>query len=135
MNGPSPKEEALTKSLMEELKRQNTFEDEDKIKNCAPPPRPLCHLPPLNTQLNIITISFQLNVGVPKAYVPIIKSKISGVGVDLLCARLELSSIPDDLELEDDKNLDERYVRSFGGRVGPKSIFGEMASHEMVTFR
>ncbi|KAG8921354.1 polynucleotide adenylyltransferase, partial [Tulasnella sp. 417] len=56
--------------------------------------------------------------GVPGAYVPIIKSKISGVEVDFLCARLDLPSIPDDLELADDnllKNLDERCIRSLGG--------------------
>lgn len=59
--------------------------------------------------------------GVPEAYVPIIKSKISGVEVDFLCARLGLPSIPDDLELADDnllKNLDERCVRSLGGKSG-----------------
>ncbi|KAG8901160.1 polynucleotide adenylyltransferase, partial [Tulasnella sp. 417] len=56
--------------------------------------------------------------GVPDAYVPIIKSKISGVEIDFLCARLDLPSIPDDLELADDnilKGLDERCVRSLGG--------------------
>ncbi|KAL9713055.1 polynucleotide adenylyltransferase [Leucoagaricus gongylophorus] len=56
--------------------------------------------------------------GVPEAYVPVIKTKISGIPVDLLMARLALSSIPDDLSLEDDnllRNLDERCIRSLGG--------------------
>lgn len=56
--------------------------------------------------------------GVPEAYVPIIKIKISGIPIDLLMARLALSSIPDDLTLQDDnllRNLDERCVRSLGG--------------------
>ncbi|KAG1735694.1 poly-A polymerase [Suillus paluster] len=56
--------------------------------------------------------------GVPEAYVPIIKAKISGVPLDFLMARLALSSIPDDLSLKDDnllRNLDERCVRSLGG--------------------
>jgi poly(A) polymerase Pap1 len=50
--------------------------------------------------------------GVPDAYVPIIKAKISGIPLDLLMARLGLSSIPEDLSLRDDtgtllRNLDE----------------------------
>jgi poly(A) polymerase len=56
--------------------------------------------------------------GVPEAYVPIIKTKISGIPLDFLMARLALSSIPDDLSLKDDnllRNLDERCVRSLGG--------------------
>lgn len=57
--------------------------------------------------------------GVPEAYVPIIQTKVSGVEIDFLCARLALAQIPDDLELANDdllKNLDERCVRSLGGR-------------------
>ncbi|KAG2129001.1 Poly(A) polymerase [Suillus clintonianus] len=56
--------------------------------------------------------------GVPEAYVPIVKAKISGIPLDFLMARLALSSIPDDLSLKDDnllRNLDERCVRSLGG--------------------
>ncbi|KIK03188.1 hypothetical protein K443DRAFT_677030 [Laccaria amethystina LaAM-08-1] len=56
--------------------------------------------------------------GVPEAYVPIVKTKISGIPLDFLMARLALSSIPDDLSLQDDnllRNLDERCVRSLGG--------------------
>ncbi|KIY51688.1 Poly(A) polymerase [Fistulina hepatica ATCC 64428] len=56
--------------------------------------------------------------GVPEAYVPIIKTKISGIPIDLLMARLALSTIPDDLSLQDDnllRNIDERCVRSLGG--------------------
>ncbi|KAJ7865689.1 poly-A polymerase [Mycena leptocephala] len=56
--------------------------------------------------------------GVPDAYVPIVKAKISGIPLDFLMARLALSSIPDDLSLRDDtllRNLDERCVRSLGG--------------------
>ena len=59
--------------------------------------------------------SFQ---GVPEAYVPVIRAKISDIPIDLTMARLTLSSIPDDLSLEDDtllKNLDERCVRSLNG--------------------
>ncbi|KAH9948792.1 poly-A polymerase [Amylocystis lapponica] len=56
--------------------------------------------------------------GVPDAYVPIIKTKISGIPIDLVMARLALSSIPDDLTLQDDnllRNLDERCIRSLNG--------------------
>ncbi|KIP04893.1 hypothetical protein PHLGIDRAFT_108953 [Phlebiopsis gigantea 11061_1 CR5-6] len=56
--------------------------------------------------------------GVPDAYVPVIGAKISGIPIDLTMARLALSSIPDDLTLEDDnllRNLDERCIRSLNG--------------------
>lgn len=56
--------------------------------------------------------------GVPEAYVPVIGAKISGIPIDLTMARLTLSSIPDDLTLDDDnllRNLDERCVRSLNG--------------------
>ncbi|KAI0797078.1 poly-A polymerase [Abortiporus biennis] len=56
--------------------------------------------------------------GVPDAYVPIIKTKISGIPIDLVMARLALPSIPEDLTLQDDnllRNLDERCVRSLNG--------------------
>ncbi|KAF8638592.1 hypothetical protein AX17_002133 [Amanita inopinata Kibby_2008] len=56
--------------------------------------------------------------GVPEAYVPIIKTKIEGIPIDFLMARLALSSIPDDLSLQDDnllRNLDERCIRSLNG--------------------
>ncbi|ESK86976.1 poly polymerase pla1 [Moniliophthora roreri MCA 2997] len=56
--------------------------------------------------------------GVPEAYVPIITANISGIPLDFLMARLALSSIPEDLSLQDDnllRNIDERCVRSLGG--------------------
>lgn len=56
--------------------------------------------------------------GVPDAYVPVIKTKISGIPLDFTMARLALSSIPEDLSLKDDnllRNLDERCVRSLNG--------------------
>lgn len=51
---------------------------------------------------------------------PIIKTKISGIPIDLVMARLALSTIPDDLSLQDDnllRNLDERCVRSLNGAL------------------
>ena len=56
--------------------------------------------------------------GVPEAFVPIIKTKIQGVAIDFLVARLDLPAIPPKLDLSDDnllKNLDERCVRSLNG--------------------
>ncbi|KAH9970107.1 Poly(A) polymerase central domain-containing protein [Lactifluus volemus] len=55
--------------------------------------------------------------GVPDAYIPIIKLKVSGIPIYFLMARLALSSIPDDLTLQDDnllRNLDDRCIRSLG---------------------
>lgn len=54
----------------------------------------------------------------PDAYVPIITAVVNGVAIDLLFARLALSTIPDNLDLQDNNlllNLDERCVRSLGG--------------------
>jgi poly(A) polymerase len=70
-----------------------------------------------------------LSQGVPEAYVPIIKTKISGIPIDFLMARLALSSIPDDLSLKDDnllRNLDERCVRSLGGQRIVKRVTFEL---------
>lgn len=56
--------------------------------------------------------------GVPEAYVPVIGAVISGIPIDLTMARLAISSIPDDLSLQDDnllRNLDERCIRSLNG--------------------
>ncbi|KAI0722730.1 polymerase [Earliella scabrosa] len=56
--------------------------------------------------------------GVPEAFVPIIKTEISGIPIDLLFAQLNLASIPDDLDLQDNnllRNLDDRCVRSLNG--------------------
>lgn len=56
--------------------------------------------------------------GVPEAYVPVMNAKISGIPIDLTMARLAISSIPDDLTLQDDnllRTLDERCIRSLNG--------------------
>jgi poly(A) polymerase len=55
---------------------------------------------------------------VPNAHVPVIKLRYLGIHMDLLCARLALTSVPEDLDLRNDailQNLDERCVRSLGG--------------------
>lgn len=55
---------------------------------------------------------------VPDAFVPVIKMVFDGVQIDLLFARLALTSIPDDLDLRPEsilKNLDPRCVKSLNG--------------------
>lgn len=55
---------------------------------------------------------------VAEAYVPVIKTKFSGISIDLTFARLALPRVDDNLTLEDSnllRNLDERDVRSLGG--------------------
>jgi poly(A) polymerase len=58
--------------------------------------------------------------GVPDAYIPIIKLKISGIPINFLMAHLMVLSIPDNLTLQDDNllhNLDDRCIRSLGGSL------------------
>ena len=52
------------------------------------------------------------------AFVPVIKTEFDGIELDMLFARLSYSTIPDDLDLRDDRilqNLDEKSVRSING--------------------
>ncbi|KAI8140057.1 Poly(A) polymerase central domain-containing protein [Fennellomyces sp. T-0311] len=70
------------------------------------------------------------------AFVPIIKLKFSGIPVDLLCARLNLTSIPDDLDIDDTSllvALDERCIRSVNGT----RVADEILKHvpDVPTFR
>ena len=55
---------------------------------------------------------------VPDAHVPIMKLEYSGISIDLIFARLQLSSIPLDLDLNDNsllRGLDETDLRSVNG--------------------
>uniref|UniRef100_A0A915BST6 polynucleotide adenylyltransferase n=2 Tax=Parascaris univalens TaxID=6257 RepID=A0A915BST6_PARUN len=55
---------------------------------------------------------------VQDAFVPVIKLKYRGIELDILFARLALTKVPDDQQLNDDsilKNLDEKSVRSLNG--------------------
>ena len=55
---------------------------------------------------------------VPDAFVPIIKLKFSGISIDLIFARLGISSVPLNLTLKDNnllRGLDERDLRSLNG--------------------
>jgi len=55
---------------------------------------------------------------VPDAHVPVMKMKFSGISIDLLCARLAYSIIPESLNLLDDdilKNVDEKSILSING--------------------
>ncbi len=55
---------------------------------------------------------------IEEAFVPVIKLTFDGIELDMLFARLALATIPDTLDLKDDKillNLDARCVRSLNG--------------------
>jgi poly(A) polymerase len=67
---------------------------------------------------SVAALSFCNTQGVPDAYVPVITTEIMGIPLDFTMARLALSTIPDDISLQDDnllRNLDERCVRSLNG--------------------
>lgn len=55
---------------------------------------------------------------VPDAHVPIMKLEYSGISIDLIFARLQLSSVPPNLDLKDNsllRGLDETDLRSVNG--------------------
>ena len=55
---------------------------------------------------------------VPDAYVPVIRMKFTGISIDLLFARLSLSTIPEDLDLLNHsllRNLEEKCILSLNG--------------------
>ncbi|CAJ0650303.1 9072_t:CDS:10 [Entrophospora sp. SA101] len=55
---------------------------------------------------------------VTDAYVPVIKMKFQDIPIDLIFAKLNLSKVPDDLELRENsllKNLDDVCIRSLNG--------------------
>lgn len=55
---------------------------------------------------------------VEEAFVPVIKTKIDGIELDILFSKLALKNVPQDQELRDVmllKNLDEKSVRSLNG--------------------
>jgi len=55
---------------------------------------------------------------VPDAFVPIIKVKISGIEIDLICAKLDINQVPINLTLSDKnllRNVDEKDLRSLNG--------------------
>ncbi|KAF8954685.1 polynucleotide adenylyltransferase, partial [Entomortierella lignicola] len=55
---------------------------------------------------------------VPDAFTPVIKMSFSDIPIDLTFAKLDLTSIPDNLNLSNDsllRNLDDRCIRSVNG--------------------
>ncbi|KAJ5901547.1 Poly(A) polymerase [Penicillium taxi] len=55
---------------------------------------------------------------VPDAYVPIIKLELAGISIDLIYARLLISSVPMNIDLKNNdylRGLDEKEVRSLNG--------------------
>ncbi|KAI9313302.1 Poly(A) polymerase central domain-containing protein, partial [Dichotomocladium elegans] len=55
---------------------------------------------------------------VSEAFVPVIKLQFSGIAIDLVCSRLMLPQIPDNLDLSDNnllRDLDDRCVRGLNG--------------------
>ena len=75
------------------------------------------HFPPALKQM-APPDSIEEMTPVPDAFVPIIKFELSGISIDLIFARLALSSIPLNLTLKDNsilRGLEERDTRSVNG--------------------
>ncbi|KAF7721334.1 polynucleotide adenylyltransferase [Apophysomyces ossiformis] len=73
----------------------------------------------LNSKRNFF--SYRINnkqQAVTTSFVPVVKFKFFGIPIDLLCARLVLPSVPENLGVNDPallQNLDERCIRSLNG--------------------
>ncbi|XP_054153740.1 poly(A) polymerase type 3-like [Oppia nitens] len=70
---------------------------------------------------------------VEEAFVPLIKTKIEGIELDILFARLALKNIPPDQDLREGillKNLDEKSVRSLNGSRVTDDILLLVPNHE-----
>jgi hypothetical protein len=83
------------------VNREDFFEHFPKLLEAASPPGAIEELTP-----------------VPDAHVPIMKIEYSGISIDLIFARLQLSSVPANLDLNDNsllRGLDETDLRSVNG--------------------
>ena len=73
---------------------------------------------------------------VPDAHVPIIKLEYAGISIDLIFARLVISSIPTSLDLKDKgllRGLDETDLRSINGTRVTDEILSSVP--QVKTFR
>lgn len=83
------------------VNREDFFEHFPKLLEAASPPGAIEELTP-----------------VPDAHVPIMKLEYSGISIDLIFARLQLSTVPASLDLNDNsllRGLDETDLRSVNG--------------------
>lgn len=70
---------------------------------------------------------------VEEAFVPVMKTKIDGIELDILFSRLALKNISEDQDLQDEnllKNLDEKSVRSLNGCRVTDDILLLVPNHE-----
>jgi poly(A) polymerase len=74
---------------------------------------------------------------VSDAYVPVIKFEFSSIPIDLVFARLNLPTVPEDLVLADDnllKGLDEQDVRSVNGSRVTDEILSLVPNRDVFPF-
>ncbi|KAA8497038.1 Poly(A) polymerase [Porphyridium purpureum] len=94
----------------------------DRSRDVFGLPNPVSNLTPPdeNVLLKILQSTPEAEdvVGVAEAYVPVIKMKFAGVEIDLLCACVQMSTIPPNFDILDDvvlRNVDDATQRSFNG--------------------
>ena len=93
------------------------------------------HFPPILEKLSTPN-SISEMTPVPDAHVPIIKLEYSGISIDLIFARLVISSVPTTLDLKDKgllRGLDETDLRSINGTRVTDEIL--LSVPQVKTFR
>lgn len=112
VDGPDADIDTLVITPRHVSRAVHVFGQTDHVKDLKPTPE--------TTLVDILRETPEADdiVAVPDAYVPVIKFEYRGVEIDLLCAPLQMSRIPEKFDILDDKvlrNVDDATQRSING--------------------